>query len=123
MFEEDYQYLPSLKEIRDGLIRAQNKQLDKEMEDWQDKSHFWRMKAAYQKQWKMLFKMDGLKDIEKPLTPQILSDPRHEITKHLLYLYSMESFIYPHLNRACREKNKEEIPYYGAFAAALSYII
>ena len=35
----------------------------------------------------------------------------------------MESFIYPDLNRASREKDETKIKYYGAFAAALSYII
>ena len=35
----------------------------------------------------------------------------------------MESFIYADLNRACREKDESKIKYYGAFAAALSYII
>ena len=58
-----------------------------------------------------------------PLTPKILSDPEHEITKHILYLYSMESFIYEELNKASRQKDKSKVQYYGAFAAALSYII
>ena len=35
----------------------------------------------------------------------------------------MESFIYEDLNRASRSKDKTKIQYYGAFAAALSYII
>ena len=35
----------------------------------------------------------------------------------------MESFIYQDLNLASREKDKSKIKYYGAFAAALSYII
>ena len=35
----------------------------------------------------------------------------------------MESFIYDAMNRASREKDKSKIEYYGAFAAALSYII
>lgn len=35
----------------------------------------------------------------------------------------MESFIYPDLNKTCREKDETKIKYYGAFAAALSYII
>lgn len=35
----------------------------------------------------------------------------------------MESFIYAELNRVCREKDKSKIKYYGAFAAALSFII
>ena len=35
----------------------------------------------------------------------------------------MESFIYHDLNRACREKQMDQIQYFGAFSAALSYII
>ena len=35
----------------------------------------------------------------------------------------MASFIYPELNRVSRDKDESKIKYYGAFAAALSYII
>ena len=35
----------------------------------------------------------------------------------------METFIYPEVNRSCRDKDQQQIEYYGAFAAALSYII
>ena len=35
----------------------------------------------------------------------------------------MESFIYADMNRACRNKDVSKIRFYGAFAAALSYII
>ena len=35
----------------------------------------------------------------------------------------MESFIYTDLNRACRNKDHQSIKYYGAFSAALSFII
>ena len=35
----------------------------------------------------------------------------------------MESFLYPELNHACRSQDKDKIQFYGAFAAALSYII
>lgn len=35
----------------------------------------------------------------------------------------MESFIYSDMNRACRCKDPQSIKYYGAFAAALSFII
>ena len=61
--------------------------------------------------------------LDKPLTPKVLSDPNHKAVKHLMYIYSMESFIYADLNRVCREKDKFKIKFYGAFAAALSYII
>ena len=71
----------------------------------------------------MLFDIANLGDINKPLTPKILRNPQHKITKHILYLYSMESFIYGDLNQACREKDESKIKYYGAFAAALGYIL
>ena len=61
--------------------------------------------------------------LNKPLTAKILSDPDHVITRHILYIYSMESFIYADMNRACRDKDRSKIKFYGAFAAALSYII
>lgn len=61
--------------------------------------------------------------MDKPLTPAILSNPYHEITKHILYLYTMESFIYADINLTSREKDRSKIKYYGAFAAALSFII
>ena len=70
-----------------------------------------------------MFKLAKLGDLDKPLTPKILSNPQHNATKHILYLYSMESFIYSDMNRAIREQDKTKIQHYGAFAAALSYII
>lgn len=62
-------------------------------------------------------------DLDKPLNESILSNPDHRVTKHILYLYSMETFIYHELNKASRDKDKDKIKYYGAYAAALSYII
>ena len=41
--------------------------------------------------------------MDKPLTLKVLSDPNHIAVKHLMYIYSMESFIYAELNRVCRE--------------------
>ena len=67
--------------------------------------------------------MAHLKEFDKPLTTSILSNPYHKVTKHILYLYSLESFIYEDLNHASREKDQTKIKYYGAFSAALSYII
>ena len=71
----------------------------------------------------MLFDFHKKGHLDKPLTAKILSDPYNKITKHILYLYSMETFIYADLNRASREKDKTKIKFFGAFAAALSYII
>lgn len=106
MFEKDYQYFPTLKEIKDGLIQAQMRQLDYEKDSWCNETRFKLLKATYTYNWECLFKIADLGDLEKPLTPKILSNPNHKITKHLLYLYSMETFIYADLNRACRKKDK-----------------
>ena len=82
------------------------------------------MKKQYAARWELLFKLANLEDdLEKPLTPKVLSDPNHKAVKHLMYIYSMESFIYAELNRVCREKDQSKIKFYGAFAAALSFII
>ena len=72
----------------------------------------------------MLFRLANLdEDLDKVLTPKVLSDPNHKAVRHIMYIYSMESFIYAELNRVCREKDKSKIKFYGAFAAALSFII
>ena len=123
MFEDDYQYLPTLRDIKDGLIRAQNKKIDLEKNTWSDNTKFSLLKDIYKENWEMLFNIDELGDLDKPLTPKILSNPNHKITQHILYLYSMQCFIYQNLNKACRDQKEEEIEYYGAFAAALSYIL
>ena len=82
------------------------------------------LKVDYTRRWKMLFKMADLgKDFNKPLTPRVLSNPEHRSVEHIIYIYSMESFIYSDLNRVCREKDSTGIKYYGAYAAALSFII
>ena len=61
------------------------------------------MKKQYARNWKFLFRLADLGDLDKPLTTKILSDPTHNIVRHILYIYSMESFIYNDLNRATRD--------------------
>ena len=70
---------------------------------------FKNLKIIYAANWGMLFALAKLGDLDKPLTPKVLSDPDHVITKHLLYIYSMESFIYGELNRASRDKDESKI--------------
>ena len=67
--------------------------------------------------------MGDLGSLDTPLKSSTLRNPNSKITKHLLYIYSMQSFIYEHLNRACREKKEESFKFFGPYAAALSYII
>ena len=70
--------------------------------------------------WKDIFALSKSDlDFNKPLTKKVLSDPDHNIVKTLIYIYSMESFIFKEMNKASREKDHSKIPFYGAFAAAL----
>ena len=72
----------------------------------------------------MLFKLADIdQDMDKHLTPKVLSNPYHKVVRHLIYIYSMESFIYTDLNKVCREKDHSKIKFYGAYAASLSFII
>lgn len=81
------------------------------------------LKKMYTDHWLLLFEIGKMGSMDLPLSPQILSNPTHNVTKHLLYLYTMENFLYTALNKACREKDKSLIQYFGPYAAALSYII
>ena len=69
-------------------------ELNIKKDTWNTNTKFMGLRDIYSECWDMLFKIAKLGDLSKPLTPQILSNPRHKITKHIIYLYSMESFIY-----------------------------
>ena len=73
--------------------------------------------------WKKVFEIGQNIDMKKPLTPKILSDPNHNIVKTLVYIYSMQSFVFSQMNRASRNKDVEKIKFYGPLASALSFII
>lgn len=123
LFQNDLQYFPSMREVRDQLIRAQMKQIDDECKDWTYKIDFRKLKSIYYEKWKILFDLAKLKNFDRPISPKTLANPLHPITKHLLYIYSMESFIYREMNKVSRNKDRSQIQYYGAFAATLSYIL
>ena len=77
------------------------------------------------KMWKTIFSLAQMDDVEfsKPLTPKILSDPNHPFVKTLIYIYSMQSFVFSELNKASRMKDESKIKFYGAFASALGFIV
>ena len=62
-------------------------------------------------------------DLKKPLTPKILSDPNHDFVKTLVYIYSMQTFIFKEMNKASRTKDTKKIKYYGPLASALSFVV
>ena len=61
--------------------------------------------------------------MKKPLTPKILSDHNNDFVKNLIYIYSMQTFIFSEINKTSRDKDKSKIEYYGPLASALGYII
>ena len=123
MFEKDIKYFPTMREIRDQLIRALIHKLDEDFSTTYTGMELQYMKKSYKTRWTMLFDMANLGNLDKALTRKILANPEHPITRHILFLYSMESFIYGDLNKASRDKDQTKIKFYGAYAAALSYII
>ena len=74
--------------------------------------------------WRKIFLMaKQVRHFDIPLDPQILADPKHELVKTLIYIYSMESFVFTEMNRTSRMKVVDNIKYYGAFASALGFAI
>ena len=61
--------------------------------------------------------------MDKPISPKVLEDQNSKIVKTLLKIYTMESFLVYNLNKIAREKDESLLPYYGPYAAALSYIL
>ena len=124
MFQRDISYFPSLKEIRDELVLAQIDHIKQESRNWNDTTMFMHLRSQYAYNWDLLFQLGTQRySLAKPLTQKILSDSTNPTTNLILYLYTMESFIYTDLNRACRNKDHKSIKFYGAFSAALSFII
>lgn len=123
MFFNNIGFFPTLREIRDGLIGGQLVELEAFKDTWNDKTRYGVMRNMCIKKWKKLFHFKELGKLDAPLTLKILMNPEHPVTRHIFYVYSMSSFIYPALNATSRKKDQNSIQYYGAFAAALSCVL
>lgn len=66
-------------------------------------SSFKNISGTSKKIWEKIFAVSNA-DVEmnKKLTHKILSDPNHKFVKTILYIYTMSSFIFSEMNRACR---------------------
>lgn len=47
MFDKDFEYFPTLKEVRDGLIGGQMRELDKQRRLWTDDARFTALQKRY----------------------------------------------------------------------------
>ena len=98
LFNKDISFLPSGQEILYGLMLATIDHLGRT-------TYF----EEVEKIWMKLFPFGKLTDMKKPLTIKILSDPSHDFVKLLLYIYSMESFVFKEMNIASRDKDQSKI--------------
>ncbi len=74
--------------------------------------------------WKLFFKgFVKEEDYSKPLTTKILYDALNPLTCIFLKIYTMELFVYPTLNKACRDQDGSKINTMGAYANVLSIIV
>ena len=74
--------------------------------------------------WQYIFSLsESVANPNEPLTARILSDSSNIFVKTLIYIYSMESFVFSEMNRASRMKDLSKIKYYGPFASALGFVI
>ena len=81
------------------------------------------MLYSYLNVWKKIFEMVKDVDRKKPITPELLEDTDNGFVKMIVYIYSMETFIFKEMNRASRDKDESKIKFYGALASALSFVV
>ena len=117
-FNHRHGLLPSPEQILHGIVLAQIDQFDQAT-----RTNMQLVGGFYIKVWKRIFEMVEDVDMRRPLTPKILSDPSNKFVRTLIYIYTMETFIYKELNKASRTKDVDKIKFYGAFASALSFVI
>ena len=60
--------------------------------------------------WKQIFSLaDKGIDFYKPLSPAILANASNPFVKTLVYIYSMETFVFSEMNKASRMKDESKI--------------
>ncbi len=62
-------------------------------------------------------------DLNKSLTFEILDDLSHPVTQTLIYIHSMQTFIYQDLKKACLKKDITKVKPFGPYAWAMMRII
>ena len=61
--------------------------------------------------------------MNQPLTEQILHDPDHPVTQTLIYIHSMETFIYKDMKKASLNKDITKVKTLGPYAFVTTKII
>ena len=53
----------------------------------------------------------------------VTDDPEHKDVKAIMFMYSLDCFLFARLNKISREKDSSAIETLGAFAVALTKVI
>ncbi len=61
--------------------------------------------------------------MNQPLTPEIYNNLDHCVTQTLIYIHSMETFIYKDLKKACLQKDITKVKTLGPYAWVMSCIL
>lgn len=61
--------------------------------------------------------------LDTPIDKAILTDPTNPLVQLILYIYSMETFIFPGIMRASRQGDKSKVNNLGPYTLVLSEII
>ena len=61
--------------------------------------------------------------MNQKLDYKILKNPDHPVTKTLIYIHSMETFIYGDLKKACLNRDCSRVETLGPYAYVLGEII
>lgn len=70
--------------------------------------------------WLTFLKVAGIFDLNRM---PVIDDPEHNDVKAIVYLYSMESFLYRRINQISRDKDATVVNNLGPYAVALTRII
>jgi len=73
--------------------------------------------------WLQLFTEDIDIHFYKPLELEVLWNPSHKVTCRILFIYSMETFVYSALNTATRTQDETKVLTLGPLAQALTQIL
>jgi hypothetical protein len=70
--------------------------------------------------WHTFLKVSGIEDLSKV---PVISDPDHPHVKAIVFVYSMESFLFVRLNQISRQKDPSAIETLGPYSVALTFVI
>ena len=112
-----------MREISTG-IKAEEMIQQESMNEIKDLKYLAVLKKNLCFVWNLIFKID-LKgyDFDTPIPVADFFDANSNICKTILYVYSMETFVYKTLNSSSRNKDASKIATLGPFAAAMSFIL